>query len=587
MENDVFDVLHRAYSLSKKSDEVIGGRFADDFAGETTWSRALDLDVPGHPDIQGLRYMDFKDCTNVHILYKDGESCFMETASPEELEALVGAVKALGLKVPDKAPVPFWDEDAGDNLGWSEEIYTLRFDEKDRRDFVPDDPAYKASHILTAWLDLDESGYAEGVPLGLVMDELGFKGDRDGLRESSVVKDVVVGGEGLSFKVEDNFSNLDICRSLADKLDVDIDVSVRYRFSEFSGILDHESDEQHFIARATKGLAKKVEDGIQFTLEQFGRAGDVVPVLSFTPYKMMAVESLGPESDRINLVSTDIPLSGEQERSSVRLGEIKDPYLLERLLNMVESNFERLANEVQRRWSPAEQVTKEPAEGRSEAAVAGERVSEATGVVEREREGVLKALYGSSSAYQNISEYMEGFDISIEYGGNRPLTRMEAIEAASHAETADGGVADLSEEVRFEIDENGCTPEEALYEWDVDIPKPSDRLVLHYDGDRMMEFDIRDDGPWSARNVDDALVDFFQERTGVDLRREFGFGRDYAGTEGKKVMDVSIHALTSPQNREMIKDATRKAARRARHREMAERFQNGASRGRENGKGIR
>lgn len=601
MENDVFDVLHRAYSLSKATGEVIGGRFAEDFAGKATWSRALDLDVPGHPDIQGLRYMDFKDCTNVHVLYKDGESKFMEDTSPEELEALVEAVKAQGLDVSKKDEKPFWDEEpAGDDLGWCEEVYTIRFDEKDRRDFAPEDPAYKASHILTAWLDLEESGYAEGVPLGLVMDELGFNGDRDGLTDHSVVKDVVVGGEGVSFKVEDNFSNLDICRSLADRLNVDIDVSVRYRFSEFDGILDHESDEQHFVARATKGLAKKVEDGIQFTLEQFGRKGGVVPVLSFTPFKLMTVESLGPEPDRINLVSAERPLDGDQERMSVRLGEIKDPVLLERLLDMVKSNFEQLAYEVQRRWDATEAVQKEPAEAKQEKVtddiVEKYRAScgwiEASGDVTTERHGVLKSLYGSSSAYQNISEFMEGFDISIRYADNIDMTREDAIEIASHALTADGHETDLSGEVIELLNEelperDRLDPQEALMEWDIDIPmKEPDRLVLHYDGDPMMEFDILKDEPWPARNIDESLVDFFQERTGIDLRHEFGLGRDYAGTEGKKVMETCIRALTSPQNREMIKDATRKAARRARHREMFERFEAGSSKGKDKGKGI-
>ena len=90
MENDVFDVLHRAYSLSKKSDEVIGGRFADDFAGETTWSRALALDVPGHPDIQGLRYMDFKDCTNHYVLNGRNEARPLFGLGDADLEALLG-----------------------------------------------------------------------------------------------------------------------------------------------------------------------------------------------------------------------------------------------------------------------------------------------------------------------------------------------------------------------------------------------------------------------------------------------------------------------------------------------------------------
>ena len=76
-----FDAIHRAYGQASPTREVIGGNYAEDFAGEARWSRALDFPVPGFSEFKGLRYIDFKDCTNVHVLLKDGNSLPMEEAA--------------------------------------------------------------------------------------------------------------------------------------------------------------------------------------------------------------------------------------------------------------------------------------------------------------------------------------------------------------------------------------------------------------------------------------------------------------------------------------------------------------------------
>lgn len=70
----VISVLQEAYRVARPTNEVVRGNYAGDFSGEVTWSRALDFSVPGMPDAKGLRYIDFKDCTLIRLLMKDGNS---------------------------------------------------------------------------------------------------------------------------------------------------------------------------------------------------------------------------------------------------------------------------------------------------------------------------------------------------------------------------------------------------------------------------------------------------------------------------------------------------------------------------------
>ena len=70
----IIDVLYGAYPVASRTSEVIKGKFAEDFAGTARWTRAIDFDVRGMDEFKGLRFIDFKDCTNIYVLFKDGES---------------------------------------------------------------------------------------------------------------------------------------------------------------------------------------------------------------------------------------------------------------------------------------------------------------------------------------------------------------------------------------------------------------------------------------------------------------------------------------------------------------------------------
>lgn len=88
-----------AYSFADKTREVIGGEFAKDFAGEAHWSRALDFEAPGVEDFKGLRYIDFKDCTNIHALYKNGESKVVDSLSTYDLMHIHDGLRAVSRRL--------------------------------------------------------------------------------------------------------------------------------------------------------------------------------------------------------------------------------------------------------------------------------------------------------------------------------------------------------------------------------------------------------------------------------------------------------------------------------------------------------
>lgn len=408
---------------------------------------------------------------------------------------------------------------------WSDEIYTIRFPEASRKDFALDDPLYKASEYLRGFLDLEESGYTEGAPLSIVMDGLGYKGDRSGLTERSTVDDIVVSGNSLSFVVRDNFTqDFNICRSLAKAVGVDLEVDVQYRFSEGPDFV-RESPLQHYVARDPKSLAKDIQYKIDKMLYFFTKKkGKPVEFSSYYSFNRMLLESVGPEKDRINLVRDGIHLADEKDRLSIRISDIKEDWMLEYLDDILTKNFDRL--------------------GVFDEVMYGDKLRAGGFNVEKEREDLLEQLYGSSAAYQNVSEFMMGFDITFTPGKVvSDLTPERALEAAR------------KEGLESEVHER--TP---------------DILTLRFDSDKMMDFAIIDDGLWLARNVDPGLVDFFKDKTGIDLNKEFGFGADYVGTEGVKVMEVSRKALLSPQNRQMFKEASVRCARKYRSRQALDKF---------------
>ena len=228
-------------------------------------------------------------------------------------------------------------------MEWCEEKYQVRFDAKDRRDFAMDDPVYNASQLVTAWLDPDAFVEMGGAPLGAVMDMLGYSGDRSGLVESSMVTEALVSGDGLQFTVVDNFSDFDICHALADRLGVDFSVDVKYRFSEGEN-MEHESDWQHHEVRCRKSVVNELQDVIGKTLSEFGldEGLETVPVVSSFPAADWRIESFGPASDSINLVS-DWSTEESQAKVSLHLSDVTDVRSLEVLLRLAKDNYERLS----------------------------------------------------------------------------------------------------------------------------------------------------------------------------------------------------------------------------------------------------
>lgn len=87
--------IHRAYDAAVPTKEVVTGRYAEDFAGTVTWSRALDFARGSCESVySGLRYMDFKDCTNVYALRaSDGEAVSVDAMKSSELLKVVGDLR--------------------------------------------------------------------------------------------------------------------------------------------------------------------------------------------------------------------------------------------------------------------------------------------------------------------------------------------------------------------------------------------------------------------------------------------------------------------------------------------------------------
>lgn len=99
------DAFYHVYSYASAVKEPITGMFASEFAGPATWSRILDFDVPGLPDFQGLRYIDFKDCTNVYFKMKDGEAYPVGAFPLSDIQAVnEGLNRALGSRVSEGVP---------------------------------------------------------------------------------------------------------------------------------------------------------------------------------------------------------------------------------------------------------------------------------------------------------------------------------------------------------------------------------------------------------------------------------------------------------------------------------------------------
>lgn len=498
-------------------------------------------------------------------------------------------------------------------MEWCEERYSLRFDESDRRDFPPDDPAYKAAHILSAWLDVEESGYRDGVPLALVMDELGYRGDRSGLVDSSVVTDVEYNRRGITFVVRDNFSDLDICGALADRLGVGIGVSVSYRFSEGGG-LERGGGPVEETVRPKASLREEISERISETVERFGREGATVPFGGYAVLSRMIVESVGPEPDRINLVRDGVDPEGGPARRTVRVSEIGDRMSLEYVLRIVKENY-AYREAVSRRADVSARLTSEDAleiAARAKLADGGETdlsgevrmeleagatpaealrewdVEIPDGYLERKdlryvegrRAGMLEDLYGSSAAYQNVSEFMLGFDLDYRYPVRIPLEweDVERIVRSHSPSVPDAQVENAAGMFRSGV----WSAEKAVESFAVAVTEemyrhePA-RLVFRYDGDEMLSFvKDADRGPdvWRLDGDDPSLIDLFRDRTGIDLERSLclEMGGPVEGFASGRLLDVAGAALLSPANRAAAKDAAVRCTRRMRRQEAWERF---------------
>ena len=397
-------------------------------------------------------------------------------------------------------------------MEWCEEKYSVRFDTKDRRDFPLEDPLYNASQLVTGWLDPDAFVEMGGAPLGTVMDMLGYKGDRSGLLESSKVTDSIVSGDELRFTVVDNFSDFNICRALAERLGVDFGVDVKYRFSEGEN-MEHESDWQHHDVRCRSSIVKELKDVIGMTLSEFGldEGLETVPVVSSFPAADWRIESFGPASDSINLVS-DWSTEESQARVSLHLSDVSDVRSLEVLLRLAKDNYERLSESSMRASLMVDVGSGEELTGtrayvsemlqRLDAYVDsltdGEGWNEETSGLTRR---VWNYLAGDGVPEMSVSDCLDGIRsicgdnpwmngfvseaeaLAVGYGEGEEtvglhdevdrgyvLTQEDAVEIARHAALADGGETDLSGEVAAEL-EHGASPAEALREWDVEVPE--------------------------------------------------------------------------------------------------------------------
>lgn len=100
-----FRTIQKTYALAEKTDRLVSGEFAKDFSGPVVWSRELPMMIPDHPEILGVAFMDYKDCTNVHVLTDDGECRLMEEQSKDTILAVAKECERLleekmGNKVP-------------------------------------------------------------------------------------------------------------------------------------------------------------------------------------------------------------------------------------------------------------------------------------------------------------------------------------------------------------------------------------------------------------------------------------------------------------------------------------------------------
>lgn len=90
------DAIHKLYEFAEKGDVPVTGSLANDFCGPATWSRTYNLNglepalpaVQGYPEVLGIGYLDFKDCTNAYVRMRNGEAFSIHELSSDSLRAV-------------------------------------------------------------------------------------------------------------------------------------------------------------------------------------------------------------------------------------------------------------------------------------------------------------------------------------------------------------------------------------------------------------------------------------------------------------------------------------------------------------------
>lgn len=409
---------------------------------------------------------------------------------------------------------------------------------------------HRVSGAVRAFVDVDEMGDRKGHPLTEVMDFLGYKGDRSGLVPTSCVEDVSVVGDAVHFTVRDNFSPFDICRSLAEHMDTVFAVDALYQVDEAPdfGII---SDVQHFEAASLRFMRNDLSNNIKLTVDilnsQDGQ--DINYIESFAAFPMgegKSVMGFTPESALLYSESEGFVSLPFVDCDAVSLEMIRD-YMKRNDEFLFGKGYQNLRFDVL-----------------------------------KARERLLYEMYGSSSAYGAVSEYMKGFDVVYVPSERKIITAEAAKRIAFNAVSFDpaktfGTLCDYLD--------HGYDAEIALKRAGVRPPVEfsPERMQFVYDGKMLCSFrnESRGDSPlhaddWRLDAFDEANVESFKDFCGVDLKKEVIDVDDsmYASVsfKGKFVADLARRCMLTPENLVAKRQAENVCSRKATQREFYERY---------------
>lgn len=90
------DDVSRLYDMCDKTNEVVIGSLSKSLLGKATWSRGLDLDLPGIDDVRGLRFIQFADkSVEGYVLKCNGEATPVKKSSAFLLSSVLNKAKEL------------------------------------------------------------------------------------------------------------------------------------------------------------------------------------------------------------------------------------------------------------------------------------------------------------------------------------------------------------------------------------------------------------------------------------------------------------------------------------------------------------